>query len=118
MNRIQLSQIGYVLQTCKLNKVVLHSLCNMFCTCVPHITYILVNGTILHSGTKSSNLRSIFNYSHFLDLHICFISKSYHLSFQNKTWFYHILSISSGTILSFLEKNCLYFASRTEYFHM
>ena len=85
MNRIQVSQIGYVLQISKLNKVALQSPCKLFCICVPHITYILVNGTVLHSGTKSPNLRSIFNCSHFLDLHICFISKSYHFSFQNKT---------------------------------
>ena len=60
MNRIQLSQIGYVLQTFKLIKVALHSPCNLLCICVPRVTYILVNGIILYFGTKSPNLRSIF----------------------------------------------------------
>ena len=70
MNRIQVSQIGYVLQTSKLNKVALHSPFNLLCICVPQVTYILINGTIFYFDTKSLNIRSILNYSHVLHLHI------------------------------------------------
>ena len=85
MNRVQVSQIGYVLQISKLNKVALHSPFNLLCNCLPQVTYSLVNGTIIYSGTKSPNIRSILNYSHFLNLHIYSISKSYHLYSQNET---------------------------------
>lgn len=84
MNRIQVSQIGYVLQISKLNKVALHSPFNLLCIRVSQVTYILVNVTIFYPGTKSPNVRSILNYSNFLHLHMYSISKSYHLSLQNE----------------------------------